>query len=245
MEKRNFKSNNPKNVQAHCPTCDGARACSSFGHVLGDWSFSDPDGNSMWGEDEHFLLQCKGCETVFYLLESWNIDDLDHWVDVNGETQTHINRRKVTYPKPESKIKPNWVGEIWKVDAQLFKILEEVYMVVENHAYILAAFGLRTALDRCTEVLKIDPAKTFDEKLKELLTGGWIGDTEYSVLGVVTDAGNAAAHRGWSPEQAEMEQLVMAMEAFLHRTFIVGQNALGIKANIPPKPKRKKAISTT
>ncbi|KPM14071.1 DUF4145 domain-containing protein, partial [Citromicrobium sp. WPS32] len=112
----------------------------------------------------------------------------------------------------------------------------------DNQAHILTAIGLRTALDRATEVIGIDPAKTFDEKLNELRNGGWIGQTERDILGVVTDAGNAAAHRGWEPDSQEVSELLSSLEVFLHRAFIVGQKALGIKKSIPAKPERLLAV---
>ena len=84
-----------------------------------------------------------------------------------------------------------------RIDGQLHGILSEMYTAYDNRSYILTAVGLRTALDRGTEVLGIDPAITFAEKLDALKDGGWIGDTERDILEVVTDAGNAAAHRGW------------------------------------------------
>jgi len=118
-----------------------------------------------------------------------------------------------------------------------------MYVAYDHSANILTAVGLRTALDRATEVLGVDPAISFEEKLAELKNGGWIGETEHGILDVITNAGNAAAHRGWSPSKEDVGKLLTAMEAFLHRAFIVGQDALAIRANIPPKPKRQKAIA--
>lgn len=182
---------------------------------------------------------------MFYLHDSWNDEDLDHWYGPNGETQTEAVRTKVTYPKPESAVRPLWLDAIGKIDSQLQAILNEMYVARDNEAYILTAVGLRTALDRGTEVLGIDPAKTFAEKLSDLQNGGWIGATEHDILEVITDAGNAAAHRGWSPDSKDVDQLLYAMEVFLQRAFIVGKKALSIKSAIPLKPKRQKVAKTT
>ena len=114
-----------------------------------------------------------------------------------------------------------------------------MYVAYDNQSYILTAIGLRTALDRATEILEIDPALTFEKKLTALGEGGWIGDTEKALLEVVTDAGNAAAHRGWSPESHEVAALLSALELFLQKAFIVGKKALSLKANIPAKAVRK------
>ncbi|WP_157783882.1 DUF4145 domain-containing protein [Sinorhizobium fredii] len=229
----------PKTKRAHCPHCDGNRVCMIHGQVYKAWDWEDRQGHSMNGGYGHSLLECRGCETVFYEESSWNSEHMDYWYDSEGNSQREPIEEITTYPKPDSKTKPVWFDAMSKVDSQLHNILSEMYIARENHAYILAAVGLRTALDRGTEVLGIDPAKTFAEKLSELKGGGWIGDTEKDVLEVVTDAGNAAAHRGWEPSIDEITQLITVMEVFLHRAFIVGQKALGIKKKIPPKPKRR------
>jgi Domain of unknown function (DUF4145) len=65
---------------------------------------------------------------------------------------------------------------------------------------VLAAIGLRTAFDRASELLGIDPNKTFAGKLSQLVVDGHIGSTEKASLDVLTDAGGAAAHRGWKTQ---------------------------------------------
>jgi hypothetical protein len=226
-------------AKAHCPKCDGERTCEVHGTIYKPWDWEDRQhGHSMNGGVTHSLLECRGCETVFYETSSWNSEDVDHYYDALGELQYDHFHEKVTYPKPDTKTKPLWFDAMQKIDLQLHNILSQMYLSHDNHANILTAVGLRTALDRATELLGIDPAKTFDEKLNDLRNDGWIGQTERDVLGVVTDAGNAAAHRGWEPDKQEITDLLSAMEVFLHRAFIVGKKALSIKSNIPAKPKR-------
>lgn len=228
-----------KTIKEHCPHCNGERTCVVHAVVDKRWDWSDDDGNSVNGGVEHSLLECQGCETVFYESSSWNTEDVEHYYSRSGELRVSFNKEKNTYPKAESRTKPAWFDALSKVDESLYKILGEMYVAYDNRTLILAAIGLRTALDQATVVLGIDPALKFFEKMAALRDGGWIGDTEKDVLEVVTNAGNAAAHRGWEPDEHEAADLLMAMEVFLQRAFIVGKKALSIKERIPPAPKRR------
>lgn len=239
MTDHQINASEKKIVKAHCPKCDGPRNCLEHGKIYKPWEWVDNDhGYSVNGGVDYSLLECLGCEAIFYQTESWNSETEEYHYDSNGNMRIEVSKEFTTYPKPEVKNKSLWFDSMKKADAQLHNILTQMYVALDNEAYIIAAIALRTSLDRATEVLGIDPAKVFSEKLDGLRAGGWIGQTERDILGVVTDAGNAAAHRGWEPDSREIRQLVSSMEVFLHRAFIIGQEALGIKGNIPPKPKR-------
>lgn len=230
-----------KPIRAHCPTCDDQRSCDLHGATKTSWEWESEDGHhSVDGGGDHRLLQCRGCETVFYEKSTWNSEDWDHWYGPEGETLGRPSRTVTTYPKADSKTKPAWVSSVAKIDRQLGDILDETYVAYDNRSFILTSVGLRTALDRATEVLKIDAEKSFAQKLTDLQSGGWIGETERQVLEVVVDAGSAAAHRAWSPDAHEVAQLLSAMEIFLQKAFIVGTKALSLKATIPAKPPRSK-----
>lgn len=230
---------NLKIEKTHCPSCDGERKCFVHGTTYKTWDHEDGRGNGSSGGISHTLLECCGCEIVFYQKSSWSTEECDWYVDQNGGTQGDPIYTKKTYPAPDKKNRPQWFTRLFSVDEQLLRIMAQTYVAYDGGAYILAAVGLRTALDRATEVLKIDPAISFEEKLDALKNGGYIGDAERSVLTVVTNAGNAAAHRGWSPGLQELNQLIAAMEVFLHRSFIVGTSALDLANSIPEKPKRR------
>jgi hypothetical protein len=229
-------------LKAHCPECDGERVCDVHGATKTSWDWESADKqHSMYGGADHSLLQCRGCETVFYQQSAYDSEDIDHWYEPDGSTGSAFARTVTTYPKPTSKTKPVWFPTVQKADPQLGRILEETYLAFDSSSLILATIGIRTAIDRTTELLGIDSARSFEEKIQELQTGGWIGETEKQILEVVIDAGSAAAHRGWSPGAREASQLITVLEVFLQKAFIVEKKALSLKDSIPAKPTRKKA----
>lgn len=142
----------------------------------------------------------------------------------------------ITYPKPDKKsIKPDWVWSISKKDPQLEKILSEVYDAVERSSNILAATGLRTAFDRVVSYHAVKDSLPLVAKVKALKERGFIGETEANILNTVVDAGSAAAHRAWNPTDEQLGQLLQSLEQFIHRTVVVGEKVLEVKALIPQR----------
>ncbi|MBJ7408876.1 MAG: DUF4145 domain-containing protein [Phenylobacterium sp.] len=223
-----------------CPTCDGVRSCDLEGHVHVDWTWDEVPMHVVSGTVDHYLLKCRGCETVFYQRDS--SDDSDPAFGYRGmdlpvaPPPVHT----ITYPRPDSRTSPTWLEGIWNVDPQLGDILRQMYGAHDAEFYILAAIGARTAFDRATEGLKIDPALPFEKKLDALLDGGWIGETERETLDIVTDAGSAAAHRGWSPTPYQLNALFATLELFLRKVFVNNEGTLAVKGAIPARPPKKK-----
>ena len=227
----------------HCPNCNGLRSCDIHGEIKEEWrhDLDDEFGNKSYGDVMHRLLMCRGCSTIFYHSQSKNTEVGEYDSDpVTGHVVFIPEVINTTYPAPESKTIPHWVSELFEKDNQLWIILNEMYRAYDYHLPILSAIGLRTAFDRATEVLGIEPSLTFKDKLDELKNGDWIGETEREMLDVVTDAGGAAAHRGWAPKAEEVRQLITVLEGFLQRALLTSSEALKIKTNIPQKPPRRK-----
>lgn len=194
----------------------------------------------MVGGDEYSLLECCGCETVFTQKSSWDENNIEQWYDYFGEPQSEPIYTKTTLPLPSARTRPDWLDKIGKINPTLFHIFDETYRCYDERCFILTAIGLRTALDNCVGSIKIDPAKSFQEKLKELKDLGLIGDSEHSALTVLINAGSAAAHRAWSPTEEQTNHLLDVLENFVHRVVVNGQKALEMEGGIPVPQRRKR-----
>lgn len=219
--------------RAKCPECNGERNCIVIGTTERNWNSGDRRNSMQWGT-EYRLLQCKGCDTVFYHSKSWHSEDLDYDYDDEGKTVISANYRVETYPG-SLEHRPQWIEKIADVDYQLYLILNEMYQAYYNESYILASIGLRTAFDRTSEVLKILPTLPLRKKVEKLAEDGYIGETEKSQLIIVTDAGSAAAHRAWSPTKSEFRSLLTITEDFIRRSILRDQSILKIAGKIPSK----------
>jgi hypothetical protein len=87
--------------------------------------------------------------------------------------------------------------------------------------------------DCASQLLGCHPNQSFAEKLRELTAGNKISGEEKEILSILTDAGSAAAHRGWKPTQADINSLLGALKHFLHRAFVLKHELRRVKKNIP------------
>lgn len=223
--------------RAKCPECVGDRNCIIIGETERRWSHENDYGSMDWGT-QYRLLQCQGCDTVFFQSKSWDSENLDYSYNSKGETVITAIYTFDTYPELKEH-RPQWIEEVGGVDYQLYQILNEMYQAYYKESYILASIGLRTAFDRTSEILKILPDLPLETKVKKLAEGGFIGETEKSQLMIVTEAGNAAVHRAWSPTKSEFKSLLAITEDFIRRSVLRDESIYKLAGRIPARKKTK------
>lgn len=194
----------------------------------------------MYAGADHELLRCRGCEMVFYKVESWHSEDWDaRFNPETGEEEIYCPRAVSVFPAPAPKSeKPDWAWDLWSKDTVLSQVIDETYAAKSQQLKILTAVGLRTAFDRATLLLGVDEALEFKQKIEQLTSDGRLGKIEAEQIEVLVNAGNAAAHRAWSPTMEQVSALLDVLEKFLRRNFFEAA-VVQIGAEIPPRPKRK------
>jgi hypothetical protein len=225
-------------IKAHCPNCGSMR--NAF--VRGKHVVHSPDKDSpVSSTDTGMILECCGCERVFFRRDVW----FSEWETIGtnphtGEEQLEGGAETAYWPAPVQRKPPEWIDEIGVIDKTLRRLLSEMYAALNNDLRVLAAIGARTAFDRSSELLRVDVALGFSQKLDELVAIGKVSKSERATLKVLIDAANAAAHRGWAPKPTELNTMMNIMEAFLERAFILDDSLQKLKAAVPPRPTRKK-----
>jgi hypothetical protein len=228
----------PTTSKGHCPECGKDRNADVIGFHRLRWDNGETD---LWGTVEYYILKCRGCESVYFKTSDYFCENINRRQNPNtGEWEDFIDETTNYWPAPSKRKRPEWISELTMIDWNLNHLFADIYTALDNDLGVLAAIGVRTVFDRASELIGVDPAISFKEKLDELLTVGKIGQDERQTLDVLTDAGSAAAHRGWNPSPEELDTMMAIIEAFLYRTFILGEAAKILKASVPEKPKRKK-----
>jgi hypothetical protein len=241
-------------LRGHCPDCGADRNAE----VLAEDTLEATDEPSgIWYSSTYSILRCLGCDRRYIRLAQACSEDTD-WEDdpETGEPFEAINERVTYWPSspPPSRTKrsrPEWLDPELSLGfasddpelsfglasdyPELAVLLSEVYTALDNDLDILATIGIRTVFDYASQKLGTDPSQNFAEKLKELAAGNKIGGEEKEMLFVLTDAGSAAAHRGWKPPKHVIDHLLAALENFLERAFVLKHHIRRVKKVIPAR----------
>jgi hypothetical protein len=223
-----------------CPNCGAVRNAE----VVAEDTVEAEEG-IVWSRSTLSILRCLGCDRRYVRSIELFSEDTDYVEDpVTGELVEEAQERVSYWPSqiksssPIRRARPEWMW-VWSELAikyeELFRLLSELYDALDNNLPILATIGMRTVFDCASALLGADPRQKFAEKLKELVAGNKIGGEEKEILAVLADAGSAAAHRGWKPEDAEIRTLMTALEHFLHRAFVLKHEIRQLGRAIPPR----------
>jgi hypothetical protein len=225
-----------KYEDGHCPSCGAERADIVAEHKD---EYHDPNYDAV---TYYRVLECRGCGENYFKSTSSNSEDYFHFHDPEtGEEDMEYNETIHYWPPAAKRRPPVWANDVRLEDRVLGSLFDDVYTALSNNLGVLAAIGMRTVFDRASELLEIDPAKTFQQKLTDLKDGDHITDKERSVLGALIDAGSAAAHRGWQPKPKQLDAMMTILEAFLHRAFLLEEIGAELGKGVPPKnPKATK-----
>lgn len=221
----------PVRRKGHCPKC-GKR---SWADVRGEFLKRDDDGQ-VWSATTYRILQCRGCDQPYFQEAFIFSEDEDHDVDpATGEPFSFIPETETHWPPPGSRPMPIWLPQLRAVDKVLDRLADELYVALNADLRVLAAIACRTVFDRASEILGVPQEFNFAQKLDALTANGDIGEIHRQALDVLTDAGSAAAHRGWIPSERELWGFVEILESFLHQSLVVARMAGELRSGVPPR----------
>jgi len=234
--------------KAGCSSCGGERNCDILGH------FEQRGGDDFisWITD-WYLLRCRGCEHTFVQTVSTNSEDYEDFYDEEGIPSTYHPETVGYWPALLKRPQPDWLNLIAVKGADestLMSALAELYTALNNDLFMLAGIGIRTSFDAASELLGINPEKTFREKLNALVDGGHIGKLDLARLEALVDAGSASAHRGWKPTAEDLDTMMELLEHFLREAFVAPEKkrrldakAAAVKGKVPARKPAAKAKS--
>ena len=213
--------NTPKMTRKeHCNKC----SCVTNHYVESSFrqTHYHPECDELYTDEVCYIVSCCGCKTTSFVC-------ISTWSEEPSEPQHEI------YPPRTLRKEPRWTSRLGSAHK---KLLREVYIALGNDCLSLAAMGIRSIVDAyITE--KVGDCGTFTKGMDALLANGHITQKMKEILEIVVDCGNAAIHRQFNPEPEAITLLLDTVELLLHQD-IIGPKVNAIKAEIPPRPAKKK-----
>jgi hypothetical protein len=117
---------------------------------------------------------------------------------------------------------------------RLGNLLSEVYLAINHNLLTLASMGLRAVIDMvCVE--QVGDKGNFREKLTALCKLEIISSRQLGVLLTVVDAGNASAHRGFTPNESDIGIVLDVVEHLLSSVYVHPKGAAELAKNTPAR----------
>ncbi len=216
-------------VKGICSRCGGERNA----YRRASYTIDGDDGGLDWS-DTIETLECCGCSILSVRRterhEGWASGTFD---PLTGEVYEDDGTKETYWPPLTKRKMPDWAEEI--DDGALFAVYQEVYQALNSGLIILASIGIRTSIDRAMDLSIGSDLGTFYKKLSKMVEIGAIGEDEREILGIVTDAGSASAHRAFAPKPKTLDTIIDTAENFLKREFVLRKAVQDVKKATPPR----------
>jgi hypothetical protein len=226
----------PRIIKAHCNECGGERNA----YERASYTVDGNDGEVSWS-NTYDVIECCGCSGLSvrhtFWFSEWDQIDSD---PLTGQPRLIPGIKETYWPPPTKREKPDWTENL--DDDVLRSVIEEVYQALNAGMIVLASIGTRTLLDRGMFLRVGDPQGGFAGKLNLMVKRGHIGPDERDILEAITDAGSAAAHRGFIPNSKTLSTIIETTENFLHREFVL-KSAVGEVRTATPERRDQKSKS--
>jgi hypothetical protein len=217
-------------LRANCNTCGGER--DAFRRA--EFSKLDDSQEVVSSRNTYMILECCGCHELSVQRDFWFSEWDDFDTDpLTGEDILVPGVQTTYWPARTTRMRPAWNEAL--EDDVLRRVFDEVYTALDQGLLVLAAIGTRTLLDRAMFLRVGDPPGGFAGKLSAMVNAGHIGSAERDILEAVTDAGSAAAHRGFVPRIETLSTIIDTVEHFLQREFILRNAAGAVRQATPPR----------
>lgn len=210
---------------AHCNHCGGHRNHEVMNKIDKSWNEDVGENYQISGRNLYTVLECRGCESVKILHQSWFSEETD---ENNAPLMTERY-----YPTSIFRPHPPW---LWQLDKlwHITKLLKEIYKALQNDAPSLAAMGIRAVIEAIM-IDKVGDQKTFSANLKAFQGQGYISTFQLGILEVALEIGHATIHRGLIPDKDHLEIALDTVENLVHSLYLLEDRAKATGKRIPKR----------
>jgi hypothetical protein len=199
----------------------------------GGWSLnlSEPGGHIIPAEG---ILKYPTFASIIGQVQKWRFHG--HGNTQWGQVGTSVAVTQISAKESavhQEIARPDWFDSL---PGPVSAIMAEVYRGVDLDLRSIAAMGIRAVVDIVLVEL-VGDIGGFDKKLNAMVDRGLLTQHGRPQMLAVIDAGNAAAHRGHTPDRIDLLTLLRVCENLLYEHLIMPNRALRLRSNTPARPK--------
>ena len=131
--------------------------------------------------------------------------------------------------------RPEWYDQL---DDTKKALISEIETALQGNLSALPTMGLRTLLESII-LDHIDDKGNFKKNIDEFVKQGYMTNKQADLVSSVVDAGNAAAHRAYFPDAANILVCVEVVKHLAHGVYILGPMVNAMAKNTPSRPDNK------
>ena len=225
-------------IKSHCNKCGPESNHKVLSKAENPWTDSVwVSGNECHidGGNDYFVLKCAGCEEVSMRKDSWCSESQDYESGLYDIVSQY-------YPPRIFRSRPQWMSDAnFNVNcpAQIRELYNEACICMQNECLRSTAMAIRAVLEEIMiHSIKLDQGD-FRSNLAAFKLLGHISDSQYSIIKVVIETGNASTHRGFKPNKDDLILCFDVVEQLAQIAFIHKNQAGELTQRIPPRKKDK------
>jgi hypothetical protein len=182
-------------IRVHCGEC--SRTTNQIVVAMREVK-NHPHEEYHWGE-EHYFIQCAGCDHYSYAVREWTEDD---WDPHTGE----MDERWKTYPRSKEQRHP--IDDVYSLPSKVRSIYLEIIGAVNAQLPVLTAIGLRALIEAICKDQGVG-GSNLEKLIDGLATSNVLSGAQAAILHSHRFLGNVAAH---DIESAKPTEIVAALE---------------------------------
>lgn len=211
----------PQSRLMHCPTCDNEMHCSVVHHHPSTENVDLDEHYSISTYNNHYILRCEGCHTIFFLHISHCTEDIN--ADGFREEVTTIYPSPPTHVNSIHEIRLDVLGALKerKWEGTYASVLyNEICHAINSKNSIIGMLGIRSLLSEVCR-LKTNYNKNFLKNLNKLENEGFLAPKSKDVFSAIIHTGNDAAHNMKIPSPGTLHLCLLVIESLITTLFIV------------------------
>ena len=174
-------------------------------------------------DDKCSVLRCGGCRSLRFRLTM--------------DCPEFRNPTVAEYPAAMRKELPSWNDDL---PANLKEVYRDVHVALQAGVPRLSLMGARAIIEMTLDQALANQEERFCDKLATAVSERILTEFQKETLEVAVEAGHAAIHRGFIPDDEQIDDVLDIVDYLLRTVFILDGSATRLRSGIPPRSIRRK-----